>query len=98
MSDREVLRTIGWGAAAIVAVVGLVLALLVVASDERRDHLYREAQAESRAIGPTTGRLDDGSIVGAATFYDDEGTVCTIFGPPGERGDDLFCVTDTDEE
>ena len=98
MTDSQTLRTIGWGAATIVAAVAVVLLVMVAAQDDHRDRLYREAQAEGRAIGPTTGRLDDGTSVGAATFYDDEGTICTIFGPPGERGDDLYCVADTDEE
>ncbi len=95
---RDTIRTIMWIALGLVTLAGATLIALVVLSDETRDPLYREAQADNRSIGPTNGRLDDGSIIGAATFFDENGMVCTVFGPPGERSGDLYCVTDTAEE
>lgn len=87
-----------WVTAGLVGLAALGLLVMLVARDESRDTAYRRAHEDQRSIGPTNGRLDDGSMVGAATFYDEDGRICTIFGPPGERGDDLYCVTDTPEE
>lgn len=95
---RDVLRGALWVVLGLVFVVGLVVGAVYLLADDSRDALYRQAQKDSRSIGPTNGRLDDGSIVGAVTFFDESGTVCTLFGPPGERSDDLYCVTDTSEE
>jgi hypothetical protein len=95
---RDTVRMVIWIALALLVVVGLVLIATMVLSDETRDPLYREAQEDNRSIGPTNGRLDDGSMVGAATFFDENGVVCSVFGPPGERSDDLYCVPDTAEE
>jgi hypothetical protein len=83
---------------AIAASVAAFFVWTLLLSDEQRDPQYRQAQAENRSIGPTNGRLDDGSKVGAATFYEDDGRICTIYGPPGDRGDLLYCVTDTPDE
>lgn len=87
-----------WLTLAIAATVAAFFVWTLILSDEQRDPLYRQAQAENRSIGPTNGRLDDGSKVGAATFYEEDGRICTIYGPPGDRDDVLYCVTDTPDE
>jgi len=95
---RDALTGTLWVVLGLATVVALAIGVVYLLGDDSRDAIYRQAQKDHRSIGPTDGRLDDGSMVGAVTFFDETGTVCTLFGPPGERGDDLYCVTDTAEE
>lgn len=98
-SWRNLTRTAIWILLGLLALTGLTLiAAFAVRDDQRDSAAYREAQSDGRALGPTTGRLDDGTLVGAAAFIEADGRICALYGPPGERSEERYCIVDSEEE